>query len=105
MNHRETVTQSDRRFKDRIQYMKRAHPDIPFVIGEAAASLGNNSGIPDYDLAASLGTALWTIDWILYTMTLVCSPSPLLKYSDDAGCETGQHAAGNPLCLFAMAAD
>ncbi|KAK8204023.1 hypothetical protein IWZ01DRAFT_560892 [Phyllosticta capitalensis] len=70
MNHRETVTQSDRRFKDRIQYMKRAHPDIPFVIGEAAASLGNNSGIPDYDLAASLGTALWTIDWILYTMTL-----------------------------------
>ncbi|KAL1641950.1 hypothetical protein SLS58_005786 [Diplodia intermedia] len=70
MNKEAIRSKTDARFKDRIAYMKSAHPDIPFLIAEAASALGNGTGIRDFDLTASLGTALWTVDWLLYAATL-----------------------------------
>ncbi|KAK0638316.1 Beta-glucuronidase [Lasiodiplodia hormozganensis] len=70
MNKAAIRSKTDARFKDRIAYMKSEHPDIPFLIAEAASALGNGTGIRDFDLTASLGTALWTVDWLLYVATL-----------------------------------
>ncbi|GME33489.1 Glycoside hydrolase superfamily [Neofusicoccum parvum] len=70
MSHAQVVNVTDGRFKDRIAYMKSTYPEIPFLIAEAASALGNGTGIRDFDLTASLGTALWTVDWLLYTATI-----------------------------------
>ncbi|KAL0260196.1 hypothetical protein SLS55_003880 [Diplodia seriata] len=77
MNKAAIRSKTDARFKDRIAYMSRAYPSIPFLIAEAASALGNGTGIRDFDLTASLGTALWTVDWLLYAATLVrIAPHP-----------------------------
>lgn len=76
MNKAAIRSKTDARFKDRIAYMKGEHPDIPFLIAEAASALGNGTGIRDFDLTASLGTALWTVDWLLYAATLVSHSAP-----------------------------
>ncbi|OMP84259.1 hypothetical protein BK809_0000064 [Diplodia seriata] len=70
MNKTAIRRKTDARFKSRIAYMQRAYPSIPFLIAEAASALGNGTGIRDFDLTASLGTALWTVDWLLYAATL-----------------------------------
>ncbi|EKG14417.1 Glycoside hydrolase superfamily [Macrophomina phaseolina MS6] len=61
---------TDARFKERIEYMRSTYPDIPFLIAEVGSALGNGTGIRDFDLTASLGTALWTVDWLLYAVTI-----------------------------------
>lgn len=81
MNKAAIRSKTDARFKDRIAYMKSEHPDIPFLIAEAASALGNGTGIRDFDLTASLGTALWTVDWLLYVATLVSHYSFVLLLS------------------------
>lgn len=70
MNKSAIRNSTDVRFKDRIAYMKSTYPDIPFLIAEVGSALGNGTGIRDFDLTASLGTALWTVDWLLYTATI-----------------------------------
>lgn len=76
MNKSAIRNSTDVRFKDRIAYMKSTYPDIPFLIAEVGSALGNGTGIRDFDLTASLGTALWTVDWLLYTATIVSLPAP-----------------------------
>ena len=71
LNHNMTEGQTDV-FKKPIDYLKKPTPPngIEFVLGEVGSALA--AGIPgrDYNLSASLGAALWNVDWMLYAMTI-----------------------------------
>jgi hypothetical protein len=53
-----------------IKYLNLTHEHNPLILGEAALASGDQ-GINDYDLESSLGTAIWTADWMLYAMSVV----------------------------------
>jgi hypothetical protein len=44
---------------------------LDFVIDEIGSALGNRNTPPDYDLSASVGTSIWTVDWMLNAMAMV----------------------------------
>jgi len=63
---------TDAFFKPSLTYLKQHNPNLAFAVDEVGCALGKNStGQPDFNLCASLGSAIWTVDWILYTMTTV----------------------------------
>lgn len=61
-------------FSADIDYLKENHPSITFVLGEVGSAL-NPNGIDthpqDPGLEAVLGSALWTLDFMLYAMSIV----------------------------------
>lgn len=59
------------RFKSSIAYLKENHPSIPLILGEIGDVLGKEAnGQNDLALSASLGSAVWTANWMLYCMTI-----------------------------------
>jgi hypothetical protein len=68
MNHTEIV-KSLSKFTPQIQYLQKNHPKIPFNLGEVGCAL--NPGVQNNGLAGVLGKALWTIDYLLYAMSMV----------------------------------
>lgn len=71
MNHEAIVDKTDH-YKDSIKYVTQR--GMAFVMGEVGSSLNGkiNEGTTqtnDFDLEAVLGSALWTIDWMLYAMS------------------------------------
>jgi len=68
MNHTEIVKGLSK-FTPQIQYLQENHPKIPFNLGEVGCAL--NPGVQNDDLAGVLGTALWTVDYLLYAMSIV----------------------------------
>ena len=55
-------------FRNPIAYMQKAHPEIPFVIGEVNSALGN---VGNAGLEGIFGGALWGVDMMLYAMSIV----------------------------------
>lgn len=63
MDHKATANGLDR-YTDAINYAKNtAH--VPFFLGEVGSGMSNGKAI---ELSTSLGTALWTVDWMLLAM-------------------------------------
>ncbi|KAJ9157257.1 Glycoside hydrolase family 79 protein [Pleurostoma richardsiae] len=69
LNHSYTVSKTNEYF---LPFIKAAKANnFTFIIDEVGSSLGNNAeSQPDYHLAASLGSAVWTVDWLLYVMSI-----------------------------------
>jgi hypothetical protein len=70
LNHTETTSKSSTLFWDSSAYMRQNRPNVEYIISEFGSTIGGASG-PDYQLSASLGGAIWCVDWMLYAMTLV----------------------------------
>ena len=68
MNH-SVITGNLSQFLSPIAYLKANYPTIPFVLGEVGSSL-NPSG-NNYNLEGVLGSALWTVDFLLYSASIV----------------------------------
>lgn len=68
MNHTAIVNGLSQ-FEAPIQYTKNNNAAIPFFLGEVGNSL--NPGSNNYDLEGVLGSALWTVDYMLYAMSIV----------------------------------
>jgi hypothetical protein len=60
-------------FMNSIQYLAQHNPFLDFVLDEVGCALGDAKGTttPNYPLCASLGGAVWTVDWLLYAMSIV----------------------------------
>lgn len=69
MNHTFVTSGVDDAFSSDFEYMKTNFPEIEIVLGEVGrfrdggGSLDQSEGI--------FGSALWTADYLLYTMSLV----------------------------------
>ena len=72
MNH-SAVTRGSDFVKTAVQCLNKQHPPIPLVLGEVGNVLGNGSD--NAPLEAVLGSALWQVDFFLYSMSIVSSPS------------------------------
>lgn len=57
-------------FKSSIQYLAKNNPSIPLILGEIGDVLGKKNNKKDFALSASLGSAVWTANWMLYCMTI-----------------------------------
>ncbi|KKY20831.1 putative glycoside hydrolase family 79 protein [Phaeomoniella chlamydospora] len=68
LNHTDTEAKTNH-FLPAIEYLNSTRDDsVHLIIGEAGSGLTNHRR--DYNLEASLGTALWTVDWMLYCMSM-----------------------------------
>lgn len=70
MNHGAIVDRMNA-YVESIKYTTDNH--LLFVMGEVGSStnrLKDNQQYDDYDFEAVLGSALWTVDWMLYAMSL-----------------------------------
>ena len=74
LNHKNTVQRTKDMFQSSIDYLRKNKPDVAFVLGEVGSSLGV-PGKPATPTSGSLdrvlGSALWVVDWMLYTMSEV----------------------------------
>ncbi|KAI1267754.1 hypothetical protein F5Y18DRAFT_378744 [Xylariaceae sp. FL1019] len=66
MNLTNTHTHLDQ-YKRRINWLRANHPDIPFVLDEVGNSLQPKN---TYEFQARLGSALWQVDFYLYSMAI-----------------------------------
>ncbi|KAK8242963.1 hypothetical protein IWZ00DRAFT_512334 [Phyllosticta capitalensis] len=67
MNHAFTKYRMSN-FSETLDTLETNGNNIPLIFGEVGSALGG-AGSADYDLNARLGAALWTVDWLLYSMT------------------------------------
>lgn len=72
MNHDTIVSMAN--FSEDVQYLRKNHPDIPFILGET--NLGLQVGKPIYSDAV-FGEALGLADYMLYSMSIVSRPEVL----------------------------
>lgn len=72
MNHR-FVKEGVNTYKSDIQYMQKAHPQIQVVFGESGRYTSAMSSVDDSE--GIFGAALWTVDYLLYLMSLVRYPA------------------------------
>lgn len=86
MNH-SVVVGNLSNFLAPIAYLQANHSNIPFTLAEVGSSL-NPSG-NNYDLQGVLGSALWTIDFMLYAMSIVRHPS--LPHCSTFNCNPEYH--------------
>lgn len=72
-NHTDTVSKTSV-FTPSITYLQSSnYSSVPFVLGEVGSSLNSNKvGAPynNFTLEAVLTSALWTVDWMLYAMSI-----------------------------------
>ncbi|KAK8159358.1 hypothetical protein IWX90DRAFT_488833 [Phyllosticta citrichinensis] len=68
MNHTFTKTRMTN-YSQAIRTLQTNGNNIPIIFGEVGSALGDG-GSADYALNSRLGAALWTVDWLLYAMTL-----------------------------------
>ncbi|KAI0105891.1 glycoside hydrolase family 79 protein [Daldinia grandis] len=54
-------------FKRHIAWLKQNHPEIPFILNEVGNSLFKTNS---YEFQARLGSALWQVDFYLYSMAI-----------------------------------
>ncbi|KAI0843929.1 glycoside hydrolase family 79 protein [Daldinia vernicosa] len=54
-------------FKRHIAWLKKTHPEIPFILNEVGNSLFRTNS---YEFQARLGSALWQVDFYLYSMAI-----------------------------------
>lgn len=66
MNHGAIAAHLDL-FQNAIDYLKANHPGIPFVLSEIGNSLNTRH---DYSYQATLGSALWQVDFQLYALSI-----------------------------------
>lgn len=74
MNHTNIFRKLDN-FKTPINYLFANFPGIAFVLGEVGSALNPPNRpkfeLSDDELMGVLGSALWTADFMLYSMTIV----------------------------------
>ncbi|GME22790.1 Glycoside hydrolase family 79 protein [Neofusicoccum parvum] len=68
MTHSVTVQKMENKFRHNIDFAHN-HSGTPFVLGEVGSAIGGN-GDPNPNLYGTLGAALWTLDFLLYGMTM-----------------------------------
>lgn len=70
MTHAKTVSRLQSSFGTAISFLRMQR--TPFILGEVGSAIGRASPkcTPSMDLYRSLGAALWTVDFILYAMTM-----------------------------------
>lgn len=68
LNHTDTVSKTNEKFAKAISFLKEpGNGNVPFIIGEVGSGFGGGKKHPV--LEQSLLTAVWTVDWLLYTMS------------------------------------
>lgn len=65
MNHKHTIATIRTKFQSEISFMLKHHRHIPYVFGEVGSALSGTTLTDN-----SLGTALWTADFMLHSMSL-----------------------------------
>ena len=71
MNHADIVNGLSQ-FLAPISYLRSAHPQVPFHLGEVSSDL--NSDNPNYTVGGAYGAALWAADYMLLAMSMVSLP-------------------------------
>lgn len=69
MNHT-FVTSGVDVFRSDFDYMRANFPDVQLVLGESGRYSDSNGSLDPSE--GIFGSALWTVDYLLYTMSLVC---------------------------------
>lgn len=71
LNHTYTIKAASG-LKSATDYLTSTHPNIPLILGETGSGLagGNRNETATRQILASLGTALWTLDFHLYCMSI-----------------------------------
>ena len=73
LSHANTVARTKDMFQSSISYLREHQPNVPFVIGEAGSALaadGHPARPTEGSLDRVLGSALWTVDWLLLAMSM-----------------------------------
>ena len=78
LNHKNTVKKTNDYFLPFVKAAKGQNWD--FIIDEVGSALGSSDAGKDYHLSASLGSAIWTVDWMLHAMSIVSCTA--LTYTD-----------------------
>ena len=75
LNHTATTAKMVDFFQEDVDFLASRYPSLPLVLSEGGSSLaGKNRRRPDLKLSGSLGSAVWTVDWLLFAMTMVGNP-------------------------------
>ena len=69
MNHTFVKAGVDNSFQSDFQYMQRNYPNIEIVLGEVGRYTDSQNSVDPSE--GIFGSALWTADYLLYTMSLV----------------------------------
>lgn len=69
MNHTFIKVGVDNSFQSDFQYMQQNYPDIEIVLGEVGRYTDSQNSVDPSE--GIFGSALWTADYLLYTMSLV----------------------------------
>lgn len=72
MNHAFMKAGVDDFFSSDFAYMQQNYPDVAIVLGEVGRFSDTQSSVDDSE--GIFGSALWTADYLLYTMSLVRLP-------------------------------
>lgn len=75
MDHSKITTGLDI-FQTPINYLQKNHPCVRFVLGEVNSALGD---IPYIALEGVLGSALWSVNLMLYAMSIVSEPFSAMR--------------------------
>jgi hypothetical protein len=71
LNHANTTSTMNNEFQRELIALQDTSK-IDFVLSEIGNTIGSSGNhTADLELAASLGAAVWTVDWMLYAMTMV----------------------------------
>ncbi|KAB2568682.1 Beta-glucuronidase [Lasiodiplodia theobromae] len=68
LTHSTTVSRIQDQFGANIAFAKNKR--IPFILGEVGSAIGGDDDTTNTDLYGTLGAALWTLDFLLYGMSI-----------------------------------
>jgi hypothetical protein len=70
LNHTETTAFTSNYFNRSLTYLQKLNTSnsIPLILGEVGSAIGGRH--KNYELQATLGSAIWTVDWLLYAMSI-----------------------------------
>lgn len=108
LNHTFTKSRTNEFFKKSVYLIEEKHKDLnlDFIIDEVGNALIDGTDEQKRIMSRSLASAVWTVDWMLYAMSVVCLvkwclPSHSLYHSIQQGTNlpfsehhSHQHAAG-----------
>ena len=75
----------EQQFRPEIQHLRRpAFSQLGFVLSEVGNTFGRSKNDTyNAELASSLAAAVWTVDWMLYAMTMVSLVWPGSNFLQD----------------------
>ena len=90
LNHQQTISDTNDHFLDSVEYIRKNNNELKFIVSEVGNAIVKGDTRPSPQLSGSLGTSVWTVDWMLYSMTMVrhfpshwLPKSRQISYTDD----------------------